>query len=141
MSVRSRNLRRRRLWLPFCAAALLALALAAGAAKATTQPSKTVTVEVVATGHVLAVGEYDNSADHNGLIPLAGPIRRGDFLDFQVINHTSKTGVFSAFNKKTKPIAPGKVGHFDALALDRGIFPYKLALSGGVTLAGKLDIT
>lgn len=119
----------------------LVLAFAAGGAQATTQPSSTVTIEVVATGHALLVGEYDNSADHDGLIPLAGPIRRGDFLDFQVINHTSKSGVFSAFKKKTKPIAPGKVGHFDALALHRGVFPYTLVLSGGTTLSGKLDVT
>ena len=81
------------------------------------------------------------SATHDGLIPLGGPIPRGDYLNFRVINHGKHIVESAALGKKTLPIKPGSIGHFTVVALRRGSFPYTAATVGGKTVRGALLVS
>ena len=119
-------------------------ALAGGfwqSARATTTPSTTLIVEVLVTEKSIVVGKYASSATHDGFIPMGGPIPRGDYLNFTILNRGKRPLSFSAFGRKTKqPVKPGGRGHFNVLALKRGKFPYHAIVTGGKTFAGTLIV-
>lgn len=106
-------------------------AFATGAARATTEPSTSLLVEVVISQATVTLGHYASSATHDGLIPMGGAIPRGDFLHFEVVNHSRDSADFAAFGKRSGPIRPGAIGHFNVLALERGIFHYQATFTGG----------
>ncbi len=129
------------------AVALSALALGAGvgwqAAGATTSPSTTLIVEVVVTPKSIVVGRYAASATHDGFIPLGGPIPRGDYLNFTILNRAKRPLSFTAFGRKTKQLVkPGGRGHFNVVASKRGVYPYRAIVGGGSgkTFAGTLIV-
>jgi len=113
-----------------CVAASLA-GFAVGAAQATTEPSPSLLVEVVISKATVTLGQYADTKTEDGLIPLGGAIPRGDFLHFQVINHSRDSADFAAFGKRTGTIRPGAIGHFNASALERGVFHYQTTFTGG----------
>jgi hypothetical protein len=127
-------------------AALLTAAVAlfagasVGAASATTTPSSTLLVEVVisAKGGVV-VGKYASSATHDGLIPLGGPIPRGDFLNFHIFNRGRLPLAFSVFGRKAS-LKPGASGHFNVLAVTRGTFAYRVTFAGGKSVHGSMIV-
>jgi hypothetical protein len=108
-------------------------------ARATTTPATTLVLQVVITTKGIVVGQYAVTATHDGLIPLGGPIPRGDFLNFRILNRERRTAAFSAFGKTTS-LKAGSSGHFDALALRRGTFAYRAVITGGKTLGGTLIV-
>jgi hypothetical protein len=114
--------------------------LAGPAANATTTPSTTLIVEVLITPQSVVVGKYASSATHDGFIPLGGPVPRGDYLNFKIINHGKHTVAFSAFGKSTPLIKPGAKGHFNVLALRRGVFIYRTAITGGKPVIGVFKV-
>ena len=119
------------------AAASLALGVPWQPASATTTPSTTLMIEVVVTAKKVVVATYASSATHDGFITVGGPIPRGDFLNFQILNRTKHPLAFAAFGKRTKsPVKPGGKGHFNVLALKRGKFAYRIAVTGGKSFAG-----
>lgn len=120
-------------------AALVGLA-SGTAARATTTPSTTLLVEVVVTPKSVVIGKYASSATHDGFIPLGGPIPRGDFLNFQILNRGKNPLAFSAFGKKTSMIKPGAKGHFNVRASRRGNFAYRVVIHGHKTVSGKLNV-
>ena len=129
------------------ARALLLMALAVGAgglppaAGATTTPSSTLIVEVLVTPKSIVVGKYASSATHDGFMPLGGPIPRGDFLNFTILNRGKHPLSFTAFGHKTKQLVkPGGRGHFNVFAKKRGAFAYRVVVVGGKTFAGKLIV-
>ena len=120
---------------------LAALAVGAGAclqvAGATTTPSSTLIVEVLVTPKSIVVGKYASSATHDGFLPLGGPIPRGDFLNFSILNRGKHPVSFTAFGHKTKQLVkPGGRGHFNVFAKKRGVFRYRAVEVGGKTYAG-----
>jgi hypothetical protein len=114
----------------FAAIALVAFTPSALAIRATTTPSTTLIVEVLITPKGVVVGKYADSATHDGFIPLGGPIPRGDFLNFKILNRRKKPVSFSMFGKKAA-VKPGAIGHFNVLALTRGKFVYSSKIAGG----------
>jgi hypothetical protein len=117
------------------------LAASARPGSATTTPSSTLIVEVVVTPTAVTVGKYAASATHDGFIPLGGPIPRGDYLNFRIINHGKHAIAFTAFGKRTPAIKPGGLGHFNALAKRRGKFPYRTSVRGGKNYDGVFNVT
>jgi hypothetical protein len=116
------------------AAGLLALSARPGGA--TTRPSSTLIVEVVVTPTGVTVGKYASSATHQGYIPFGATIPRGDYLNFRIINHGKGTVAFAAFGRTTPALRPGSLGHFNVLAVRRGIFPYQATEVGGKIVRG-----
>jgi hypothetical protein len=120
---------------------LVASMLAFGpAVSATTTPSSTLIFEVLITSKQVVVGKYAASATHDGFIPLGGPVPRGDFLNFKIINHGKHPAAFSAFGKTTRLIKPGALGHFNVLALHRGLFPYRASITGSKAVVGVIKV-
>ena len=117
------------------------LLLAGPPANATTTPSSTLIVEVLITPKSVTVGKYASSATHDGFIPLGGPVPRGDYLNFEIINHGKHAVAFSAFGRKTALIKPGAKGHFAVLALRRGLFTYRAAFTGGKPVVGVMKVS
>jgi len=112
-------------------AASLLGGFAVGISQATTEPSTSLLVEVVIGKATVTLGQYASSKTHDGLIPLGGGIPRGDFLDFEVVNHSVDSAVFAAFGKRTGTLRPGQIGHFNVLALERGVFHYQTTFTRG----------
>src|SRR4051812_43862364 len=108
--------------------AALVLVPAALAASRTTAPSNKVTVLVliddkrtkvfsfVQLGNEPQKGEVEASA----IQTLTGPIPRGDYLTFNILNRGKKPHDFTIFGKKTKPIKPGKKARLFVIATVRG---------------------
>jgi len=114
-----------------CLAAFVLAGFAMGAAQATTEPSTSLLVEVVISKATVILGQYASSATHDGLIPLGGAVPRGDFLHFEVVNHSPESADFVAFGKRTGTVRPRQIGHFNVLALERGVFHYEATFTGG----------
>jgi hypothetical protein len=136
----------RRAWAGSLAAVLPGLLLFASllvagpTASATTTPSSTLIVEVLITPKSVIVGKYASSATHDGFIPLGGPVPRGDYLNFEIINHGKLAAAFSVFGKSTPLLKPGGKGHFAVLALRRGVFTYRAAITGRKPVLGVLKV-
>ena len=131
------------LTLTLAAAALLAVPSVSLAAARTTLPTKTIVVEVFITDQrVLVIPYQGQSISSVGFVPLVGPIPRGDYVKFSVLNRGKKLHSFTIFGKKTAPIKPGGRAVFNKLALVRGRFPWaspldkgKKGFSGTITVA------
>jgi hypothetical protein len=132
-------------------AAALALAGGSAAATKTTAPSNKVTVLVVIDDKGMKVSTFvgigvgpadknDPDNDPTSIQVLRGPIPRGDYLSFNIMNRGKKAHDFTAFGKKTKPIKPGKTAHLFAQALSRGSFGYRSTLDKGKAFRGQLTI-
>jgi hypothetical protein len=119
------------------AAASLALVAPWQPASATTTPSTTLLIEVLVTPKKVVVATFASSATHDGFITVGGPIPRGDFLNFQILNRTKHPLAFSAFGRRTpRTVKPGGKAHFNVLALKRGKYPYRVIVTGGKSFAG-----
>ena len=124
--------RARQLTLALVAAALLAAPAGALAAARTTLPTKTIVVEVFITDQrVLVIPYQGQSISSIGFLPLVGPIPRGDYLSFSVLNRGKKPHDFTIFGRKTAPIKPGGKAGFHKLALARGTFRWTSPLDKG----------
>jgi hypothetical protein len=122
----------RTLPLALVAAVLLAAPAGALAAVRTTLPTKTIVVEVFITDQrVLVIPYQGQSISSVGFLPLVGPIPRGDYLNFSVLNRGKKPHDFTIFGRKTAPIKPGGRAEFHKLALARGTFPWTSPLNKG----------
>jgi hypothetical protein len=97
---------------------------------ATTLPSSTLNFEVLVTPKTVIVGRWATSSTHDGQIEVGGPIPRGDYLKFSILNRGKRVVAFSAFGKTIAAIKPGSIGHFNVLALRRGKFPYTTKING-----------
>jgi hypothetical protein len=111
------------------AAALTFSAVAFGTAK-TTEPSKYILVSVVIRDDGITIGSWLGTKHHGDMTPLAGPVPRGDYLSFQVLN----------IGKKTGPIKPGGKAHLFTAALVRGNFPYKSTVDKGKAFRGVFTV-
>jgi hypothetical protein len=110
----------------------------------TTVPTKTVLVSVVIkdTGIILSAYRYTELGNGQyGYDPLPGPLPRGDYLKFLVLNLGKKTHNFTIFGKKTPPLKTGRKAHFNKLALVRGTFRYRSTLDRGKAFRGTLIIS
>lgn len=119
------------------AAASIALAAPWQPASATTTPSTTLLIEVLVTPRNVVITTYASSATHDGFITVGRTIPRGDFLNFQILNKSKHPVAFTAFGRRTtRPVKPGGKAHFNVLALKRGNYPYRVAVTGGESFAG-----
>jgi hypothetical protein len=124
----------------------LALLVAAGspAFRSTTGPTRLVTVVVLITdkGIVLQpyVSVYSESDLSANLQVLRGPIPRGDYVRFNVLNKGKKTHNFKVFGKTTPPVKPGGRAHLFASALVRGSFRYSSTLDKGNAFHGSISV-
>jgi hypothetical protein len=121
------------------AAALTFSAVALATAK-TTEPSKYILVSVVIRDDGITIGSWLGTKHHGDMTPLAGPVPRGDYLSFQVLNIGKKVHNFTAFGKKTGPIKPGGKAHLFTAALVRGNFPYKSTVDKGKAFRGVFTV-
>jgi hypothetical protein len=114
------------------------------AAPRTTGPSKRVTVLVLINDKGIAVHPYvavgsDSDLGQN-LQVLRGPIPRGDYLSFNVLNRGKKTHSFTIFGKTTSPIKPGGKAHLFVAATVRGNFNFGSTLDKGKSFRGSIDV-
>jgi hypothetical protein len=111
-------------------AVLVAIVLALGcgttatAQLRTTEPSKSVLLQVLVTDKGIVIAKWVSSVTHDGMLVLAGPIPRGDYVSINVLNRSRRTHVITVMGKKTRPIKPGGKAHLFTQAVTRGTFPY-----------------
>jgi hypothetical protein len=125
------------------AVAALAAAVLAGsavAAPATTAPSRSVLVEVLITDKGIVLAQWVSSLTHNGLMVLAGPVPRGDYVSINILNRGKRVHDFTVFGKKTPPIKPGGKAHLFVRAVSRGSFPYRSTLDKGTPFRGAIVV-
>ena len=112
--------------------AVLAAPATSLAAARTTLPTKTVVVEVFITDQrVLVIPYQGQSISSVAFLPLVGPIPRGDYLSFSVLNRGKKPHSFAIFGRKTATLKPGGRAQFHKLALVRGTFRWSSPLDKG----------
>src|SRR6478609_9043850 len=118
----------RRAAAPAALLALLASLACAGGATArvsTTEPSKSVLLQVLVTDKGIVLGKWVSSVTHDGMLVLAGPIPRGDWVSISVLNRSKRPQVVTVLGKTTPRIKPGGKAHLFTRALRRGTFPYR----------------
>jgi hypothetical protein len=127
-------------------AALLAIVAALSASGAsfaaarTTEPSKYVLVTVLLMDQRVVIGAWQGTKHHGDLTPLAGPVPRGDYLSFNVLNRSKHVQQFTIFGKKTPAIKPGGKAHLFVTALVRGNFQYKSTVANGKVFRGYMTV-
>jgi hypothetical protein len=122
------------------AVAAAVLAGSAVGARTTTAPSKSVLVEVLITDKGIVLARWVSSLTHNGLMVLAGPVPRGDYVSINILNRGKKVHDFTVFGKKTPRIKPGGKAHIFVRALSRGTFPYRSTLDKGKSFRGSIVV-
>jgi hypothetical protein len=120
-------------------AAAVILSPASLASPKTTAPAKTVTVLVVIHDQGINVYKFQN-VQGGGNVVLTGPVARGEYLSFNVLNRSKAVQVFTMLGKKTRPIKPGGKGHLFAAALNRGNFLYKSTSGKSKTFRGYIAV-
>jgi hypothetical protein len=116
----------------------------AGPSSATTGPTKSVTVLVLITDKGIALHPYvavgsDSDLGAN-LQVLDGPIPRGDYLKFSILNRGKKPHSFAVFGKTTRVIKPGGTAHLFAPAMVRGSFPYRSTIDKSKAFRGSIVV-
>ena len=82
----------------------------------------------------------DAGNDPTNVQVLRGPIPRGDYLSFNILNRGKQLHDFTVFGKKTKPIKPGRKAHLFAQAVTRGTVRYRSTLDKGSSFRGSFAI-
>ena len=106
----------------------------------TTEPSKSVLVEVLVTDKGIVLAKWVSSSTHDGMLVLAGPIPRGDYVSINVLNRSKRTRVVTVLGKKTRPIKPGGKAHLFTMAIRRGTYPYGSNGTKGKAFRGVLIV-
>jgi hypothetical protein len=118
----------------------MTICAASFAASTTTEPTKYILMGVIIRDTGITVGTWHSTKHHGDMVPLAGPVPRGDYLSINVINIGKKVHNFTFLGKKTAPIKPGKKAHLFTAALTRGNFVYKSTLDKGKKFRGTITV-
>jgi hypothetical protein len=110
-----------------------ALVLAGGALGGgeTTQPSKFIRMTFLVRDTGIQMGAEQGVKHHGDLVPLAGPVPRGDYLSINVLNLSKSRQQFFIMGRKTPVIKAGGKAHLFMAALQRGIFPFRSTTANG----------
>jgi hypothetical protein len=120
------------------AASLMISATGVSAPK-TTAPSKKVLVQVIINDKGIILRMFQIlSGDRIDV--MVGPVPRGDYLSFQVLNRGNRAHNFAIFGKKTSRIKPGHKAHLFAVAKSRGSYPYRSTLDASKGFRGLLTV-
>jgi hypothetical protein len=121
---------------------LLAAASLAVSAHATTVPSKRVTVVVQITDRGMKLTQFQamEGTANPELVVLRGPIARGNFVSFNVVNQSRKAHDFVFLGRRTKRIEPGQTGHLSVTVLARGRFAYRSTLDKAPGFRGYVTV-
>jgi hypothetical protein len=121
-------------------AVALALSAPAQPRPTTTAPTKKVTVSVLITERGILLRMFGEEADGHTLDVITGPVPRGNYLSFNVLNRGNKQHDFVAFGKKTRSLKPGQKAHLFVTALTRGRFLYRSTLDKSKSFRGYITI-